>query len=394
MTINEDSVVDLDLDNNEESKLSPIEHIIHYINDTEPKPRALLAALALHKPKTALITCNEASEAELLARYLLRYGFKTEICTEEQNRHGARALVEKLTNDSDLLAICQNNLLNDCPTQDLSLVINYDFPEKFYLYEQIAHLNQAGSERKIVNLLSSKDSGFISANESQGGFSFLKSDLPGSEEVKAASAARLLDKLNEEAQQVELGQFEDLASALTDNEKALPALAFLLKNYLTNTNSNTKYSSSRNKESSSRSYDRPKRDRRSNENRHDQEQSQPDSEQPDFEGHLPSTKLYITLGRNDGFNDLASLAQFISERTGVDLGHFSGTGMVRDHSAHVEVDTDVAQEIIQGINGAPKPNASINNIDEGANIVCELAKPSPNRQRRPHHRRGHRPRRH
>ena len=42
--------------------------------------------------------------------------------------------------------------------------------------------------------------------------------------------------------------------------------------------------------------------------------------------------------------DLASLAQYLSESSSVDLGHFSGSGMVRDTSAHIEVDEDVAEQ--------------------------------------------------
>jgi hypothetical protein len=81
-------------------------------------------------------------------------------------------------------------------------------------------------------------------------------------------------------------------------------------------------------------------------------------------------RLYVSLGQNDGFEDLATLAQFLSEKSNVDLGHFSGGGMVREQSAHVEVDEEVAQAIIDAVNNQDKPNKN----DVGDIIVCERAK--------------------
>ena len=84
-----------------------------------------------------------------------------------------------------------------------------------------------------------------------------------------------------------------------------------------------------------------------------------------------TTRLYITLGRKDGFTDLASLAQYLSDASKVDLGHFSGGGMIRDTSAHIEVDDDVADNMIKALNNSARPNAT---GDNDSPVICEMAK--------------------
>jgi len=96
-------------------------------------------------------------------------------------------------------------------------------------------------------------------------------------------------------------------------------------------------------------------------------------------------RLYVTLGKRDGFDDLASLAQYLSEKSNVDLGHFSGSGMVRDHSAHVEVDEDVAETVIAALHESPRPKSAMaTNGEQSSPVICERARASsPRPHRRP-----------
>src|SRR5690606_23118785 len=65
----------------------PAKHLYVQAKEAEPKPRALLGALEILKPKVALISCNESQECDLLSRYLSLYGYKTTVISEENNRH-------------------------------------------------------------------------------------------------------------------------------------------------------------------------------------------------------------------------------------------------------------------------------------------------------------------
>ncbi|HEY4221597.1 MAG TPA: hypothetical protein VGO62_09645, partial [Myxococcota bacterium] len=91
-----------------------------------------------------------------------------------------------------------------------------------------------------------------------------------------------------------------------------------------------------------------------------------------------SRNLYITLGREDGVPDMTALIKKLSEMSGVDMGHFTGHGDVRDHSSHVEVDLEVADQVVAGVNGKPRGDKTF--VPEGQTepvpqtILCELAR--------------------
>lgn len=407
------------VNNSDQPKVAVLtKHAAHIANETEPKPRALLAALEFYQPKGALITCNEANECELLARFLSRYGFRTLVCSEENNTHGlAAGLIELSSHNIDAL-ICQNSMLNAVSLEEVAFMINYDMIERPQVYEQTTQFNKQapGTERLIVNLLSSREVGFLGPIKAQCLIDIGLGELPSSEEVLALSAKRLIKQLSDEASLVELGQFEALAQQILLDPKASSALALLLRNHFLRASTPSTSSSSAPRRSdrhdrhdrherSDRSARSDRSDRRERtyrdrplpqesrhkevegqiDNQEEQEEKAPASSHQAVEG---STRLYVTLGRQDGLADLASLAQFLSDRSGVDLGHFSGTGMVRDRSAHIEVDDEVAQQIIDAMHNSERPGAQGENT-ESSNIVCERARQMTERpHRRPPMRRG------
>jgi hypothetical protein len=97
----------------------------------------------------------------------------------------------------------------------------------------------------------------------------------------------------------------------------------------------------------------------------------------------------VTLGREDGIADLTALIARLSELSGVDAGHFTGHGDVRDHSSHIEVDAEVADRVVAGVHGRPRvhPAPTTPPLAEGSPasssaIVCEPAKSGPGGGRR------------
>jgi hypothetical protein len=107
----------------------------------------------------------------------------------------------------------------------------------------------------------------------------------------------------------------------------------------------------------------------------------------------PATNLYVTLGRADGVTDLMALTKVLADMSGVDNSHFTGAGEVRDHSAHLEVDNEVADKIIAAVHGKarpgqPPPAAAVTEGEPPAEaapirtIVCERAKSQPGDRRR------------
>ncbi len=377
----------------EDDKTS-VEHKIYQINETEPKARALLAVLELHNPKSALVLCNEVSEAEFLARYLMHYGFNTEAVQDEHRAEGTAHCLTKCAKGTLEILICPHHVAEAHELAKIDVVVNYDMPARPEHYANIAKAREGGA-RTILNLVGNKEFSSLAAIRSNCLVDMSEHKLPSAEEVQRLSAQRLIKKLKAEAEMVELGQFEILAKHILLEENISQALALLLRHYLLRA-ATPRSEQARERREHHSSHDRPRREREHSREREPAREREPRPANPAAE-HSPRpsapeekeadssvTRLYITLGREDDFHDLADLAQFLSESSGVDLGHFLGTGMIRDHSAHIEVDADVADQVINALHNKKKPGADENSADSPV-IVCERARQSTGR---PHFRKG------
>lgn len=364
------------ISNNDQPKIVPAaQHIFHQAKDTEPKARALLAALLLHKPKFALISVNESQDADFLARYVQRYGFRTQVVSEELNRGGLKdALRDGLNGSFDVL-VCQNTLLSGQALDHVGLMINYDMFDRPQAYEQVTQFSKqaSGINRTIVNIVTPRELGFLGPIKAHCLIDMKEMPLPLEAEVLDLCINRVVGKLLEDAQSVELGQFTELAERFLKHQDAAQALSLLLRNYLTKPKEHVDmprrdFEGGRDRRMG---YDRarPHRERdRDREPERERERERPQS--PVAEASDGISRLYVTLGRKDGFLDLTALAQYISDLSKVDLGHFSGGGMIRDTSAHIEVDDDVAEEVIKAVHASKRPNTE----DESNPVVCERAK--------------------
>lgn len=405
--------------NSDQPKLSlPAKHMYVQANEAEPKVRALLGVMELTKPSAALVTCNEAVECDLLSRYLARYNYSTKIVSEENNRHGLEDALRELHAGSVQVVVCQNSLLNNVSLENLAFMINYDIFERPSSYEQATQFNKQapGLTRVIVNILSNREVGMLGPIKAQCLIEFSHLALPSEDEVLDLCSRRIKESLNKEASAAELGQYEVLTKRLfPESNESLPILSFLLRHYFSRQSKPPREPRDSYRDRNDRSdRDRGRNSMRSNDRRQDRynRNEHPHNDQRDpnnSEEHTshnepreraerpqnnapPSgiTRLYITLGRRDGFSDLAGLAQYLSERSSVDLGHFSGGGMIRDTSAHIEVDDDVAANIITSLHNSARPQTLENTSAEiPATIICEEARATsaPRHHRRPMQRR-------
>jgi hypothetical protein len=399
------------IDNADVPKVTiPAQHIVHLLKEEEPKPKALLAALELHNPKKALITCLEASECELLGNFLSRYGFRSETCHDNKNRHQVGEAMATFAQQKDGILIVQQSLLVGQPLGNVPFMIVYDMHECPEDYEAFTEFNKQalGLKRIIVSLASNRESGLLGPIRAKCLINMDMVELPDTTEVLALSAKRIVDELSTQAAGMELAQFELLAHEIAKDASCARVLAFLLRGFYLNKKteaarpaSGSTYRERRfgEERNAPRRDDRggPREPRRPMERRDDarpeSSASRPQAPRaPETTDNDGICRLYVTLGRQDGFDDLASLAQFLSDKSTVDLGHFTGSGMIRDHSAHIEVDSEVAEKIMAGINGLPRPGAT-SPTGEQASVVCERAKPNPTRMSHHQQRRPYQPRR-
>jgi hypothetical protein len=95
-------------------------------------------------------------------------------------------------------------------------------------------------------------------------------------------------------------------------------------------------------------------------------------------------RLYVTLGRDDGFKELNELAFYLAEGSDVDLGFFTGLGQLRDSSSHVEIESEFADKVIAAFHDKDRDMSRT----KGANasqpkIICEVAKGGGENKARP-----------
>lgn len=359
--------------NNDKPKISSVSsHIFHLTKDSEPKPKALLAALLWHNPKYALVSVNDAQECELLSRYLSKHGFKSLALSEEANRVSFKDAWLQCVNQGEIL-LCQNSLLASQNLETVPLMINYDMFDRPQVYEEITQYKKqaSGVNRVIVSLISSRELGCLGPIKAQCQINFTEVPLVSDQEkILDLCVNRIILRINEEAKDIELSQYEDLAGKLLSHHEALNPLAYLLKKYLSSSSASNIPSKTHEphelRERKTRYHHKDTNQERASHESYNKDHQDNNAPKSSPDG---ISRLYLTLGRKDGFVDLAALVQYVSQLSHIDMGHFSGGGMIRDTSAHIEVDEEVAEAVINAINNTARPDNQ-----EGDMVICEHAK--------------------
>ena len=360
-----------------------IRHVIHLENELNPKSRNLLYALEFHSPKQALIFCNTKDETEVIERYLRRFGFRARALNGDLSQSARERVMDDLKNKTIDLIIATDVAARGIDISGLTHVFNYELPENDEVYvHRTGRTGRIGSTGTAVNLIRSKDEAQWESLKSRFDFTAEIVELPSEKELMWMQAERLAILLTEEADGVEISQYRPVAQSMLHRGDLSEILAFLLRSHYAKQGG----------ERSERAAPAPRQEfkprekaapaprpapRKMEERKSEELPKEPlmvqEEDRPEF------TKLYITLGQNDGIKDLTSLASHLSVTTGVDLGHFTGMGHVRETSSHVEVDTEVASSIIECMNGKPRGSGS-------EKVLCEVARPF-SKPARPYHNR-------
>jgi ATP-dependent RNA helicase DeaD len=257
---------------------------------------------------------------------------------------------------------------------DLSHIFNYDLPEFDEVYvHRCGRTGRIGKTGVAVSLVRGKYLTHLSSLKRQYNVPFEEVELPDEKEILWMQAERLALQLIEAADGVEVEQYRPVAESMMERGDVKEILAYLLRQYF----------SDRRPPSASSGEERRPREAREPRGRRPRFE-RPEGEAPAAEGaearpegedatlsparderprreprppRQPETDavtLYVTLGRDDGVADLSALIQKLSQLSGVDAGHFTGRGDVRDHSSHIEVDPESADQIAAGVHGKPR----------------------------------------
>ncbi len=335
-----------------------IRHVVHHEDDSQTKPRQLLYALELHKPARAIVFCNLKEETETLENYLTRFSFKAKALNGDMSQSAREKVMHDIKNHAIDIVIATDVAARGIDIPGLTHVFNYELPHDPEVYvHRTGRTGRIGHLGTAISLIRGADVIMLDTVQKTYEISFDTVKLPEESEILWMQAERLAALLTEQADGVEISQYRQVASSMLKRDDASEIFAFLLRSYFAKKPSSTP--------APERTYKQ--------EHRQNREPRPP--RQPREVKESPFKELYVTLGRSDGFQDLTSLAQHVSDITHVDVGHFTGGGNLRDTSSHIEVDAEVASKIREALHGQPRSSG----VTE--TITCDFGTGKPIRKR-------------
>jgi ATP-dependent RNA helicase DeaD len=397
--------------------VSTIRHVLHHESERWSKPRNFLYVLEFHKPTSAIVFCNRKDETEMITSYLQRFGFRVEALNGDMPQSARERTLAKVKSGELDMMVATDIAARGIDISDLGHVFNYDLPEYDEVYvHRVGRTGRIGKKGIAVSLVRGKYMAHLTNLKKQFKVPFEEIELPDEKEILWMQAERLAVQILEAADGVEMEQYRPVAEGMLARGDVKEILAFLLRTHFSSRkqvaqpaegeafrserpprDSRGDRGGDRRDRGRDRGERRPRLDRGPEGESAAQAPAPEDGEAPEGAEPATSRNLYVSLGREDGVADLTALIAKLSELSGVDIGHFNGHGTVRDHSSHLEVDIEVADQVIAGVHGKPRGEKTY--VPEGQTdpvpqtIVCEPAKSGPGGGRRHGGGRGRGPRR-
>jgi ATP-dependent RNA helicase DeaD len=347
-----------------------IRHLYHMEKEELSKPRNFLYVLEAYRPHNAIVFCNRRDETELICQYLKRFGFKGAALNGDMPQKAREKVLAKVKAGELDLMVATDIAARGIDISDLDHVFNYDLPEFDEVYvHRVGRTGRIGKKGTAVSLVRGKYLTHLSALKREYGVPLEERHLPDEKEIIWMQAERIAAQLLEEADGVEIGQYRQTAEAMMERGDAAELVAFLLRSHFSapapapssdegpREDRGERRGRDRDRDRG-RDRDRKRRDRRDRDDRGDRSEARGDDDDDaprdadtDADGDSPTVRLYVTLGKADGHDSLMGLAEAMAEMSGVDIGHFTGAGDLRDHSSHVEVDREVYEAIVEAVHG-------------------------------------------
>jgi ATP-dependent RNA helicase DeaD len=367
-----------------------IRHIVHLADENLAKPRNFLYLLETYQPRNAIAFCNRRDETEMLTRYLQRFGYRAEALNGDMPQRIRERVLKKVKNGELNLMVATDVAARGIDISDLAFVFNYDLPEFNEVYiHRVGRTGRIGKQGTAVSLVRGRFLPNLSSITRQYNVPFEELELPDEKEILWMQAERLANQLVEEADSVETTQYRPVAEAMLERGDIQEILAFLLRSHYSLTKSNPAPDSDAPSASADTGRRQPKGNRKesrdSGPRRSPKEGSENQSRDRDEGSHSNkeklspvdaatrdgSTNIYVSLGRQHGFEDLNALVSYLGGLAKLDTGYFGGRGTVRDTSSHVEIDRDHAEALIAAVHGQPLP------ATEGSTSDSETDEPPP-----------------
>lgn len=371
------------------AKAPTVRHIIQVENENLPKQRNLLSAIEFHGAPAAIVFCNRKEETEVLAHYLRRFGLNAQALNGDMSQNERERVISQLKDRTIDFVIATDIAARGIDISGLTHVFNYELPDNNETYiHRTGRTGRMGKTGTAINLIRSKDLPTVEQLKETYEIQFEKLPLPADEELLWLQGARIAQKLTEEADGVEMSQYRPLAASMLTRGDAQEILTFLIRSHFSKTYAKPFAAPQRPlKPKHEPKPKKPKIIEKKAELSKEVEQNAPietasiepktapaplQDLPPTHHTPVVSTKpqrLYITLGKNDGFAELMDLVQYVFQKAQVDMGFFTGMGNMREHSSHLEVEPEAVNTILEALNGSERPQGAL----EQTPVQCEIA---------------------
>lgn len=381
-----------------------IRHVIHVEDDTQPKARNLLQAIEFHHPTNSIVFCNTKEETEVIERYLRRFGFNARALNGDMPQNARERVMQEMRDGKLDLIVATDVAARGIDISGITHVFNVELPNDSEVYvHRTGRTGRIGKLGVAVNLIRAKDSMQIGTLKEKFGIEFEEVSLPPESDIFWMQAERLATMFIEAADTVEISQYRQVGESLLARPDLSEILAFLLRSHFSQAAAKPVISASpQSHHKEPRETREPKEPKpkpkpstegqkkivpRSEAPRPVEKPEETLSEAPEAlealeepvedqpESSPEFTKLYITLGREDGFSELSELALYMAEITDLDFGFWTGMGMLRDSSSHIEVETEFAEKLITALNGRDRDMSRATGSNAAnVKILCEIGK--------------------
>jgi ATP-independent RNA helicase DbpA len=127
--------------------------VIEHFYEVSQKTKGLLAVLATHKPKNAIVFVNTKAETGVVAEYLLNHNVDALALHGDLEQYERNDVLVQFGNHSCAVLVATEVAARGLDIKDLEMVVNYDLPFSLESYtHRIGRTARAGAEGLAVSL--------------------------------------------------------------------------------------------------------------------------------------------------------------------------------------------------------------------------------------------------
>ncbi|MDR7871110.1 MAG: DEAD/DEAH box helicase [Tissierellaceae bacterium] len=324
------------------------------------KTEILSRILDIYNPKLTIVFCNTKRKVDELVTQLQSRGYFADGLHGDLKQSQRDNVMGRFRNGSIDILVATDVAARGLDVDDIDLVINFDFPqdEEYYVH-RIGRTARAGREGRAFSFIVGRDRYKLKDIQRYTNTQIARKDLPTLKDIQNLSSTNALEKIKEEINKEELGQYSKMVDILIEEGfTSFDIAAALLKFYLKESSTEgheeldmvdfgrkmfTKDNDNRGKDSRGKDSRGKDRGKQKNSNLGD------------------STRLYINIGDRKGVRARHILAALVQD--GGIPSKLVGNIDVYDKFTFVDVPSDLADNVVDNVSRikGTKVNVEVSN---------------------------------